>query len=54
MEAVIDIHPYDMYEMLNELEPGKTAEFLEGNLVRIKNQLYRQTTTVPQKGNKIS
>jgi len=41
--------------MLNELpQYNKTVEFLEGSLIRISNKLYRQTTTVPQKGNKIS
>jgi len=51
LEEVIDIHPYDMTEMLNEVDPNKCIAF-EGSLIRISNKLYRQTTAVPQKGNK--
>jgi len=49
---IIDIHPYDMAEML--MEPTTAQVFIEGSLIRIGDKLYRQTTAVPQKGNKIS
>jgi hypothetical protein len=52
LDAVIDIHPYDMAELLME---SKTITFIkEGDLIRIGDKLYRQTTAVPQKGTKIS
>lgn len=53
-EKVTKIHPYDVAEMLNEMKPSdRPAEFLESGLVRINGTLFQQTTTVPQKGNKI-
>lgn len=59
MEAIIDIHPYDVAEMLMssdkeivlESEPDPTTP--GSNLTRINGTLYRQTTAVPQKGNTI-
>jgi hypothetical protein len=52
VRSIIDIRPYDLAKLLNEPSTEPVDVIKEGELVRVKGQLYRQTTTLPRKKGK--
>jgi hypothetical protein len=50
MSEPIDIHPYDLYELLYQTE----FVYLGGELFNVDGVIYRQTTSVPPKSDVIT